>query len=52
VLIFLHFVQRSGMPLQPYDHFLKAALDARQALYTQLAERVWDPEQLLAEVDG
>jgi uncharacterized protein with ParB-like and HNH nuclease domain len=46
---FLKFIQQSCLPFKPYGQFLKAELDERQALYTQLAERVWDPEQLLKE---
>ncbi|HEX5547159.1 MAG TPA: DUF262 domain-containing protein [Ktedonobacterales bacterium] len=47
---FLRFIQQSGLDFKPFAHFVKADLDARQALYTQLAERVWDPAQLLQEV--
>lgn len=46
---FLRFVQRSGLDFQPFAQFKKSELDARQALYAQLAERVWDPAQLLQE---
>lgn len=45
---FLAFIQRSGLPFQPCEQFRRADLDARQQLYSELAERVWDPAQLLA----
>lgn len=47
---FLAFVEQSGLAFQSYEHFHRAELDARQALYTQLAERVWNPAMLLREV--
>ena len=47
---FLRFVQQSGLDFAPFAQFKKAELDARQALYTQLAGRVWEPAQLLREV--
>jgi hypothetical protein len=47
---FLRFVQESGLPFQPHEEFKKADLDARQELVRQIAERIWDPENLLREV--
>lgn len=47
---FIGFMERSGLPFAPCEHFHKADLAARQALYAQLAACVWDPEQLLGEV--
>jgi hypothetical protein len=47
---FGRFVEESGLPFRPYAAFRTAELDERQHLYRQLAERVWDPEQLRAEV--
>ncbi len=46
---FLAFVRRSGLPFQPHEHFLKEDLDQRQELYRQLAEQVWNPDDLLLE---
>ncbi len=46
---FMRFVQSSGLPFQPYTQFRKAELDARSALYRQIAERVWNPDDLLRE---
>lgn len=49
---FQRFIQESGLPFRPCLTFLKADLDERQALYQQIAERVWDPQQLLAAARG
>ena len=48
---FRAFVQRSGLPFEPIEHFDKAALEKRQQLYQQLAEKVWDPAQLFVILD-
>jgi len=47
---FMRFVEQSGLPFQPHTEFKKADLDARQELLRQLAERIWNPDDLLAEV--
>ncbi|MBO8173484.1 MAG: DUF262 domain-containing protein [Bacillaceae bacterium] len=47
---FLRFVCESGLPFRAHDHFRKADLDARSEFYRQIAERIWDPDQLLREV--
>ncbi|TQE99550.1 MAG: DUF262 domain-containing protein [Spiribacter salinus] len=47
---FKRFVNESGLPFRPHPEFRKADLDARQALYGQIAEQVWNPENLLREV--
>ncbi|MCG5531515.1 HNH endonuclease family protein [Halorhodospira halochloris] len=47
---FKRFVNESGLPFRPHPEFKKADLDARQALYGQIAEQVWSPENLLREV--
>jgi hypothetical protein len=47
---FLSFVQRSGLPFRPHPEFKKTDLDDRGELYRLIAERVWDPAQLLREV--
>ena len=49
---FLKFVTESGLPFRPHTEFKKADLDARQDLLRQLAERIWNPNNLLAEVAG
>lgn len=43
---FKQFIEKSGLPLHPHLEFKKADLDARQKLYRQLAERIWNPERL------
>ncbi len=40
---FRRFIEASGLPFRAHAEFKKADLDARQALYQQLAERIWDP---------
>jgi hypothetical protein len=47
---FLHFVQTSGLPFKPYEHFKRSDLEERGVLYRQLAERIWNPDDLLREV--
>lgn len=46
---FLSFVEKTGLPFRPMEHFRKADLDERQALYRQLADQVWAPARLNAE---
>jgi hypothetical protein len=48
---FVRFVQESGLPFKPYVHFTKADLEERSLLYRHLAERIWNPEDLLREVE-
>jgi len=48
---FLNFIDRSGLPFHPYDHFRKADLDERDALYRKIAELIWNPHELTKEVD-
>ncbi len=45
---FTRFVQNSGLPFRAHAQFKKADLDARQELYRQIAEQVWNPAQLTA----
>lgn len=47
---FLRFVQESGLPFTAHEHFKKADLDERGLLYRKLAERIWNPDDLLREV--
>lgn len=47
---FLRFKEESGLPFRAYDQFKKADLDERSLLYCQLAERIWNPKDLLIEV--
>ena len=46
---FLRFVQETGLPFRPHPEFRRADLDERGELYRQIAERVWNPADLLSE---
>lgn len=45
---FLRFIEQSGLPFRAHEEFRKDDLEARSALYRQIAERIWNPEDLLA----
>lgn len=47
---FLKFVEASGLPFQHHNEFKKADLDARQELLAELAEQIWNRDDLLEEV--
>lgn len=47
---FLRFVQQSGLPFKDHPQFKKTDLEDRGMLYRQLAERIWNPDNLLREV--
>jgi uncharacterized protein with ParB-like and HNH nuclease domain len=49
---FTRFVKASGLPFHAMDDFKKAQIDERQALYAQIAGRIWDPEWLDRIADG
>jgi hypothetical protein len=44
---FLHFKEQSGLPFVPHAEFNKADLETRSQLYRQIAERIWNPADLL-----
>ncbi|MHB1765553.1 MAG: DUF262 domain-containing protein [Gammaproteobacteria bacterium] len=44
---FLRFVQESGLPFKSHARFKSADLEERGVLYRQLAERIWNPDELL-----
>ncbi len=44
---FMQFIQTSNLPFKAHAEFKKADLDARSALYRALAEKIWNPEDLL-----
>ena len=46
------FIDRTGVALQPHAEFKKADLALRQALYLDLAKRVWAPDLIAAEGEG
>lgn len=47
---FLKFAKESQLPFKAHTEFKKADLDERQELYRQIAERMWNPERLIQEV--
>ncbi|MHB2007152.1 MAG: DUF262 domain-containing protein [Acidobacteriaceae bacterium] len=47
---FLRFKENSGLPFVALEQFLKADIEARSLLYRQIAERIWNLENLLKEV--
>lgn len=44
---FLKFIQETGLPFKPMDSFHSAEMEERSDLYLRLAERIWNPEQLM-----
>lgn len=44
---FRQFVARTGLNFQPYDDFTAQAVLDRGALYQQVAQRIWNPGDLL-----
>lgn len=44
---FLRFKEQSGLPFAPLNAFNKADLELRSQLYRQIAERIWNPADLL-----
>jgi hypothetical protein len=46
---FLRFVHESGLPFKAHAQFKKADLKDRSLLYLELAERIWNPDDLLRE---
>jgi hypothetical protein len=46
---FTRFMQDSTLQFRAHPEFRKADLDARQSLYQQLAEVIWNPERLSQE---
>ncbi len=47
---FLRFVQETGLPFRPYEQFKRDDLEERSLLYRKIAERIWNPIELLQEV--
>ena len=44
---FLRFKDRSGLPFIPHEKFDRSVLEQRSNLYRQIAELIWNPEDLL-----
>ena len=49
---FTVFRKKSGLPFKEHLEFKKADLDARQELYRQISEKIWDPENLRLELEN
>lgn len=49
---FRRFRDETGLPFQPHEKFKKADLDTRQELYRQIAEQIWNPENLQWQADS
>lgn len=47
---FVRFQQDSQLPFKALPHFKKQDIEDRTKLYQQLAERIWNPDDLLREV--
>ena len=45
---FLQFKEQSGLPFTPLVTFKKADLETRSQLYRQIAEHIWNPDNLLS----
>ena len=46
---FRRLIEESGLPFRAHREFKKTDLDARQHLYQQLAEEIWNPDSLEEE---
>lgn len=46
---FIRFMQETGLPFEPMESFKKADLEARSDLYRQIAEQIWNPDDLVAQ---
>ena len=46
------FVRESGLPLRAHEEFKRADMDLRGELYRHIAERIWNPDDLLHEVEA
>lgn len=49
---FLAYIREAGLSFEPLPQFRKAEMESRQHLYRLLADRVWDPQQLVHEAQG
>jgi uncharacterized protein with ParB-like and HNH nuclease domain len=46
---FNEFIRRTGLPFKPHERFCKRDLDERQHLYSEIAQKLWNTDDLLAE---
>lgn len=49
---FKRFIEESGLPFQAHNEFKKVDLNARQKLYLQIAEQIWNPQRLEQEAES
>lgn len=49
---FLTYIREQGLPFEALPQFRKDEMETRHLLYRQLADRVWDPQQLTREAQG
>lgn len=49
---FTGFINRSGLPFHSYPEFRRGDVLERQRLYTKIAQQIWSPQRILAEVGG
>ena len=49
---FAAFLRLSGLPFKAHVEFRRTDMDARQDLYQQLAEQVWNPDRLAQEAES
>ena len=49
---FKQFVHSNALPFGAHLEFRKADIEARQRLYTKLAEQIWNPEKLAQEAES
>lgn len=49
---FRKFRDETGLTFRPHENFKKADLDARQELYRDIAEQIWDPGVLQREAEA
>lgn len=47
---FIQFIQRSGLPFKPHEHFNKSDLDERQELYRQICKQIWSTNRFKNEL--
>lgn len=46
---FKQFIDRSGLPFHSHPEFKKADIEERSILYRDIAEQIWNPDDLLKE---
>lgn len=49
---FKRFIEESRLPFQAHNEFKKVDLNARQKLYLQIAEQIWNPQRLEQEAES